>query len=222
MGLLFLLSGFFTQFVFPNTFELARENPLLRDHFLQQQLRWMSMPDAAYAREYYPGNAAFLEERVDWMIDDFLTELSSKLGRLKTHFKEVQRARTQLLALASDEPEKKRKARLNWKKSLKKVADRAEDLRDMLSYILLDLHRKSNFQARVEADPSNVGFRREIEFIEDQILKTEKRIREYFFLSTHRIHVHDLQGENMLIYLYRVRKMSKRLSQELESESLAG
>ena len=108
--------------------------------------------------------------------------------------------------------ESRREAQVRWKDSLKTMADEAEDLRKMLSYVLRGLDRKSDFKPEIEANANNSGFQKEIQFIQEQIIKAEQRIRDYFFVPTHTVNLQDLQGENVMIYLYRVGKMSKALS----------
>jgi hypothetical protein len=80
------------------------------------------------------------------------------------------------------------------------------------------LDNKSDFKPQIEADANNLGFQIEIRFIEEQIEKAEQRIKDYLFAPTHTVHLQDLQGQNMMIYLYRVEKMSKKLSQEIPSD----
>ncbi len=92
------------------------------------------------------------------------------------------------------------------------MADEAGDLRKTLSYVLRGLEDKSDFKPEIDAHLTNPGFLKEIQFIQGQIVKAEQRIRDYFFVPTHTVNLQDLQGENVMIYLYRVEKMSKALS----------
>lgn len=213
--LVLVVGGLFSGFVFPDTFEFGRQNPILRNYFLQRCLEATSHIDR-YGRRHYSGNTRFIERHADWLIDDFLAGMSKKLGALKTHFSEVQRAREEALSLAPNH-EGRRKAQLRWKDSLKAVADQAEDLRKRLSFILMGLDNKSHFTPQIKGDANTSGFQSEIRFIEEQIAKAEQRINDYFFVPTHEVNVENLKGENMMIYLYQVRKMSKKLSEELKS-----
>jgi hypothetical protein len=92
------------------------------------------------------------------------------------------------------------------------MADEAEDLRKILSYVLRGLDTKSDFKPEIEVDPTNSGFHKEIRFIQEQMVKAEQQIRDYFFVPTHTVNLQELQGENVMIYLYRVGKMSNALS----------
>ena len=92
------------------------------------------------------------------------------------------------------------------------MGDEAKNLRRSLSYVLRGLDNKSDFKPEIEADANNLEFQKEIKFMREQIVKAEQRIRDYFFVPTHTVNLQDLQGENVMIYLYRVERMSKALS----------
>ncbi len=200
----------FSGFLFSDTFEFARQNPVLRNHFLRQHIQMMSYMDV-YGNLRYRGNVRLLEQQVDRLVDDFLARVSHQLGTLKIHFNTVLRSREEMLSKASNQ-ESRREAQARWKDSLETMADEAEDLRKMLSYVLRGLDKKSDFKPEIEANANNSGFHNEIQFIQEQIVKVERRIRDYFFVPTHTVNLQDLQGENVMIYLYRVGKMSKALS----------
>jgi len=200
----------FSGFLFSDTFEFARQNPVLRNHFLRQHIQMMSYMDV-YGNLRYRGNVRLLEQQVDRLVDDFLARVSHQLGTLKIHFNTVLRSREEMLSKASNQ-ESRREAQARWKDSLETMADEAEDLRKMLSYVLRGLDKKSDFKPEIEANANNSGFHKEIQFIQEQIVKAERRIRDYFFVPTHTVNLQDLQGENVMIYLYRVGKMSKALS----------
>ncbi len=197
-------------FLFSDTLEFARENPVLRDHFLRQHIQMTSHMDL-YGNLRYRGNIRLLEREVDRLIDHFLGRVSHQLGTLKIHFNTVLRSREEMLSKASNQ-ESRREAQIRWKDSLETMADEAEDLRKILSHVLRGLDNKSDFKPEIEAKANNSGFHKEIQFIQEQIVKVEQRIRDYFFVPTHTVNLQDLQGENVMIYLYRVGKMSKALS----------
>ncbi|MCH7803318.1 MAG: hypothetical protein IH937_04475 [Acidobacteria bacterium] len=165
-----------------------------------------------YGNLRYRGNVRLLEQQVDRLVDDFLARVAHQLGTLKIHFNTVLRSRAETLSKASND-ESRRGAQARWKDSLKTMADEAEDLRKILSYVLRGLDKKSDFKPEIEANANNSGFHKEIRFIQEQIVKAERRIKDYFFVPTHTVNLQDLQGQNMMIYLYRVKKMSKKLSE---------
>ncbi len=212
--LFFLVWGTFsTGYLFSDNLECARDNPLLRNYFLQQHLQNMSYTDV-YGRRLYRGNMRFLEQSVDWLIDDFLARVSQKLDALKIHFNMALRNREETLSGAPD-PRSRLQAQARWKDSMEEVADKSKALRRTLSYVLRGLNSKSDFKPEIEAHAHISGFQKEIQFIQEQILKAEQRIKDYFLLPTHTINLEDLQGQNMMIYLYRVEKLSKELSASL-------
>ena len=212
--LLVVLGLFFSGFVFSDDSYFAPPNPTLRSYFLQQQLRQgMSFTDI-YGRTYYRGNARFLEQHVDRMVDDFLQRVSQKLYALKTRLNEVQQAREEVLRVAPDN-ESRRNTQKHWKDALKSLANEAKGLRKMLSFVFLDLDAKIDFKPQIQNDLGNLGFQKEISFIEEQIAKAAQRINDYFFLPTHTVEAKNLKGENMMIYLYRVEKIAQKLSKTL-------
>ncbi len=212
--LFFLVWGIFSaSYLFSDTLESGRDNPLLRNYFLQQHLQAMSYTDV-YGRRFYRGNVRFLEQSVDRLIDDFLARVSQKLDTLKLHFNTALRNREETLSETSNH-QSRHQAQARWKDSMEQMADEAKSLRRTLSYLLRGLKSKSNFKPEIEANAHNSGFQKEIQFIQEQILKAEQRIKDYFLLPTHTINLEDLQGQNMMIYLYRVEKLSKKLSASL-------
>lgn len=213
-ALLLLVLGIFCPgFVFSDDSNWGPPNPTLRNYFLQQQLQGMSYTDI-YGRTYYRGNVRFLEQHVDRLVDDFLKRVSQKLYALKTHLTEVQQAREAVLSLPPDS-QNKRNTQKQWKDSCKSLGKEAKGLRKMLSYVLRGLDNKNDFKPQIQNDAGNSGFQKEIKFIEEQIAKAERRINDYPFLPTHTVNAENLKGENMMIYLYRVEKISQKLSKEL-------
>jgi len=213
-ALLFLVLGtFFSGFLFSDNIYFTRPNPILRNYFLQRQLQGMSYTDI-YGRTYYRGNVRFLEQQVDRLVDDFLKRVSQKLYALKTHLNEVQQAREEVLSLVPDS-QNRRNTQKQWKDSCKSLGNEAKGLRKMLSYVPRGLDNKNDFKPQIQNDPGNSGFQKEIKFIEEQIAKAEQRINDYFFVATHTVNAENLKGENMMIYLYRVEKISQKLSKEL-------
>ena len=204
---------FFSGVLFSDGFESARKHPILRDHFLRHHIQMMSSMDA-YGNMRYRGNVRSLEQEVDRLVDQYMARLTQKLGALKIHFNTVLRSREEMLSETYND-ESRREAEARWKDSLKAMADEAEDLRKTLSNVLRGLDNKSDFKPQIDADSTNPGFQKEIRYIQEQIVKAEQRIRDYFFAPTHTVHLQDLQGQNMMIYLYRVEKTSKELSEHI-------
>lgn len=202
---------FFFRMAFPDTSPLARQNPVLRDHFLQLYLNTRPPPDFLGGR-YYEAEILFLERYVDRLVDDFLTQVNERLSRLEEHFGEVLQARERMLDASGENDERRQEVR--WKHSLEAMADEADDLRKMISHVLRGLDSKTDFKPVIHVQAGSSGYHHEINFIEEQLEKAERRIQNYFLSPTHTVHIQDLKGENMMIYLYRIRKMAEKLSQE--------
>ncbi len=182
----------------------ARHNPILREYFRRQFSGMRSS-----GRAGGPGRDRFNDALIDRQIDHYLTELRKKLALLKTHFGEVERERETIRQGASTQA--RRQARVNRRRALGGVQDQAGDLWNMLRYIFVTLEDKGDFKPLIETTDTGSLFEKEIQFIGEQIEKAEKRITQYFFETESTISLEDLQGENMLIYLYRAREMAKRL-----------
>ena len=200
------LVSFLGPLGFADTLDVARQNPILRDHFLQLYLNTRVYPP--FGEGSYRADLRFLEGYVDRSIEDYLKRVNERLGSLKAHMSDVQRARRELRAASEDE---RGKAGRRWIASLKEVSDQAESLRKMIANVLGGLDRKNNFRIEMSDNARVTTYLEEIQFMEEQILKAEQRIQDYFFVPTHVVQVEDLKGENMMIYLYRVRKMAERL-----------
>lgn len=100
---------------FSERYGLARQNPILREHFRERL-----QPDFGYhIRVWSPGGQSerYLEMQNDGLIEDFLNNLKRKLDALRSNFAEVRRAGNQLTAATGpgDDP---RKARAHLRKSL--------------------------------------------------------------------------------------------------------
>ncbi len=182
----------------------ARHNQILREYFRGQ---FSGMRSTGSTR--FPGSDRFNDALIDRQIDHYLTELREKLALLKTHFGEVERERETIRQASSTQA--RRQARVNRKRALGEVQDQAGDLWNMLRYIFVSLEDKGDFKPLIETTDTGSLFDKEIQFIGEQIEVAEKRITQYFFEADSTISLEDLQGENMLIHLYRVREMAKRL-----------
>jgi hypothetical protein len=89
-----------------------------------------------------------------------------------------------------------------------------------LSYPFAGLDSKEKLRYRIVSDPQNEAFEREVEFLEEQLTKAEERINDYLFAPTHTVSAESLRGENMLIHLYRVHKVSQLLEKQISPREL--
>ena len=182
----------------------ARHNPILREYFRRQ---FSGMRSTGSTR--FPGSDRFNDALIDRQIDHYVTELREKLTLLNTHFEEVEREREAIRQAAS--PQARGQARVSRRRALDGVQDQAGDLWNMLRYIFVALEDKGDSKPVIETTDTGSLFEKEIQFMGEQIGKAEKRITQYFFETERTISLEDLQGENMLIHLYRVREMAKKL-----------
>lgn len=214
---LLALPALLSSFVLADTFELRRQNPILRNYFLFQfyktaaSLSISGTHNDGNIDEFYLRNSGPI---IDRRIDDFLAKVSRKLESLTTALKEAYRARREALTTTLA-PDARRSAEMRWKKSLKEVADQAGDLHLMLAIVLVDLDGKDRFKPKIGSEAPKAGFEEEMKFIEKQITKAERQINHYFSALSHTVGLQDLRDGNMLIWLHRARKMAKKLSSQL-------
>ena len=157
----------------------------------------------------FPGSDRFNDALIDRQINHYVTELREKLTLLQTHLGEVERESEAIRE--ADSNQARRQARVSRKRALDGVQDHAGELWNMLRYIFVALEDKGDFKPLIETTDTGSLFEKEIQFMGEQIGKAEKRITQYFFETESTISLEDLKGENMLIHLYRVREMAKRL-----------
>ena len=182
----------------------ARQNPILRAYFRKQFANMRSFRNMPSWRD-----DPFVEDFVDRQIDHFLSELREKLVLLRARFAHVEQGREAILEAASAEQVKP--AQLRWKRSLRGVEKQAGDLWNMLRYVFTELKDRDGFKPRISRQDKESVFRKQMESMGQQINKAEKRIKQYFFEAESTVSLEDLKDENMLIHLYHVREMSKKL-----------
>jgi hypothetical protein len=191
----------------PENAPLARQNTILRAYFRKQSLTVRSFHNSPASR-----NDPFVENFVDRQIDHFLSELQEKLLLLRSHFFSVQVSRTALLEVTS--AEERQPALLRWENSLSQVERHSKDAWNMLRYVFTDLEDRDSFKPRLNSHDVESIFRRQTEFMGEEIAEAERKIQDYFFDSSHTVQLEDLKGENMLIHLYHVRQLAKKLKDE--------
>jgi hypothetical protein len=188
----------------PENAPLARQNTILRAYFRKRFATMRSFHNTPVSR-----NDPFAEDFVDRQIDHFLSELQEKLLLLRSHFSSVQASRSALLEVIS--AEERQPARLRWENSLRQVERNSKDVWNMLRYVFTDLEDRDRFKPRFNFHDVESIFRRQTEFMGEEIAEAERKIKHYFFESGSTVQVEDLKGENMLIHLYHVRQLAKKL-----------
>ncbi len=181
----------------------ARQNPILRAHFRRQFTDMRSFGTRARSRR-----DPFLDDYVDRQIDHYLSELREKLADLNNHFAQVEQAQQTILQGSSAQAIGQ--ARVQWRNALKGVQEEAGDLWNMLRFVLTALEDKGALKP-LEAQRPDSLYEKETQFIGEKIGKAEKRITEYLFQVESVVQLEDLKGENMLIHLYQVREMAKKI-----------
>ena len=152
---------------------------------------------------------ALAERFVDHQINNYLHDIRTKLDSLKTHFAELERAGNVLREegrIAEKEETQRR-----WEGARKEVEKLANSLRSMLSYVFTGLKSKDDFKPRIDDAAGQDVFLRETRFMGKQIAESERRIVQYLFELNSTISLDELQGDNMVISLYRVRQMARAL-----------
>ena len=196
----------------------ATANPILREHF-RRPLLWTGSEMEVYLMPHFGRHPAaprslpgrLTERRVDALIEQFVEKLGGKLEALKQHFEEASRARMWAVDTGLHKAGGNRLALVQWKKSLQKVADKANDIRKMLSPVMIGLKSKSKYRPKLQ-NFRDSGFLHEMEFIGEEISKSEQRIRQLFVTCSPTVEVEDLMDGGVLLSLHRVRVMSKELS----------
>jgi hypothetical protein len=155
-------------------------------------------------------NDLFVENFVDRQIDYFLSELQEKLSLLRFHFSHVEASRVNLLEVSS--PQEQRSARLQWENSLREVKRYSGDAWNLLRYVFTGLEDRDRFTARFSSYDMESGFRQQLEFMGEEIVEAERKIKHYFFQSGSTVLVEDLRDGNMLLHLYHVRQMAEKLN----------
>ncbi|MEE8349517.1 MAG: hypothetical protein V3R94_08110 [Acidobacteriota bacterium] len=185
----------------------ARQNSILRTHFRKQFAAMRSLHNSPSWR-----NDPFIEDFIDRQIDHYLVELQDKLAGLRAYLDQVQVSRTALLELASGED--RRSAVRQWENSLKQVERHSGDIWNQLRYVFTGLEDKDRFKPRFNTNDKESLFQPQMQYLEEEVAEAEKEIQLYFFEASRTIAVEDIKGENMLIHLYHVRQMAKKLKGE--------
>jgi hypothetical protein len=190
--------------------QMLRQNPTLRGYFSRQALDSHSSVDR-FGQRQFRGSPDELERHTDRLIEHFHRRLVSNLEDLDSRFQDAQQARSDWLSAPQGAAER----RLLWSRSrsaLDEVAGRARDLRRLLSFPLVSLDSRDDFDPDIPPESAASGFEAEFAFLEEELARAVEEIEGYFLVPTHTVTVHDLQSPNMMIHLHRVREMARALS----------
>ena len=185
----------------------ARQNPILRRHFRRQFARTFE----SLARG---PDDPFMERYIDAQIDYYLKQLRVRLLRMKVGYSTARETIDE--AAGSPKKDLLLAQRQRWKNALKQLADAANGLRSMIETILVGgLEGKGDLKPKVGPSGKATAFASEMKFLEDEIGLAEQQILAYFFAQTHTVEVDEIRNQNMLVHLYRVREMAKKLRKAL-------
>ena len=184
----------------------ALQNPILRSHFRDQFLSLHSFG------EPHKTPSMFAQNFVDRQIKHFLDRVEGKLESLHNSVDDLIEIRRQV---ADRESELNSKVRCQWRERTRKISGSAEDLRQMLAVIFLQLRSKDDFQAQVNRAENNFLFEVEIRHLNRETEAATRLIRSYLFNATSTVHITDLGHTNMLIFLYHIRQRARMLQKRI-------
>lgn len=183
----------------------ARQNPILRDYFRTRIVEMRGV--SAWPKE------RFIDHFVDLHIDNYVLDLLEKLDLLKANSGRLDQAGGELQRTNSSDG--LASPRMRYVRALEEIETAAEEARKMLGRVFTKLASREAFEPQITADGRQSAYENERQYLSDQIQKAERKITQYLFGSTNVVQLQDLQGETMLIHLYRIEEMAKKLKQIL-------
>ena len=184
----------------------ALQNQILRSHFRDQFLSLRSFV------EPYETPSKFAQTFVDRQIKHLLDRVEGKLEILQNSVDDLIEIRRQV---ADRESELNSKVRSQWRERIRKISGSAEDLRQMLAVIFLQLRAKDDFQPQLSRAENNFLFEVEIRHLNRETEAATRLIRSYLFNAASTVHITDLRHTNMLIFLYHIRQMARMLQKKI-------
>ncbi len=188
--------------------EAAVQNPILRAHFtwVAMEARALIRPDGRriYRRDF------FLEQRVEYLVRAFLTDLIQRRREFNDAVEVAQLARQRALRQPAN-----REARRVFKSSLQRVDKRAGRLRSLLRPVLSEFDSKSGTHSAVQGDFSSNGFELELQEIAAHAEVIEQLIESSFFQLSHTVEATTLGKGNMLIRLHQVQQLAGELARRV-------
>jgi hypothetical protein len=160
----------------------------------------------------------FVEEFVDRQIDAFIGEIRSKLEELKTNLSVAEKLRERLIS-ENMQPSVLHSAVRAFDAALEETEDSADDLRDMLSTVLVGLERKGSFKESIFESSYGNWYEKEVRYIRERITDSEKRIHSYLFESRNVVHANELKEESMMTCLFFAEQMAKIIRKDMEKHN---
>jgi hypothetical protein len=185
----------------------TRQNPILREYFRERVTAntivlpsWNRRPRPAFS-------TPLVERRIDYLIAEFLKKLKENRILLRTHLEDYLTER-QLLANAENYSQWNA-GLTSLESSLKKIEDLSKRLRKDLSFPLVALKSKSDFEAKLTEVSLGSVFEVETSFLKREITLADSKISEYFFTPKNTISVQALSSDTMMSHLHKVQKMAQ-------------
>ena len=183
----------------------ALQNPILRAYF-RARVRTVSPSQR--------GNPV-LEKSVDHMIRQYLRVLIRQRKQLSASLAMVVQSRQRFVSTTSSGA--RIEALRGWKTSLNTLAHDADQLRSTWNQVFRLSYKKTNWTGLDEGS-ANEAYRREVDFLRDQVDRIEERINNYLFEGKPVVEVEDLRSDNLLALLIRVRRLARELRHRLSQE----
>lgn len=183
------------------------ENPLLRQFFADQ------ITGRSLGQRPQPLGDEFFERVVDMQIESFGKKVDQDLTELLATTDSARQLRERWVRAKKDPERKEAAAALAV--VLRRVADRADGLADLLQAVFTELRRNKKLDLTIENSDADDGYLRQMTFIEEQVAKSEQLIRDYLFRPAQTIRLTDLSSENMLVRLDWVESVAKRVADKL-------
>ncbi len=209
----FLIAVLLISSAYSESIGYGLQNPLLRAHFRKRLINMASAPDR-FGGRIYRIDLRSLERDVDRLATHYLRELDKKIAALRHSYDEVATLRQALLTTEEDLQTRRRLLR-DWRERFDDLEDSADDLKDAVRLILPWVKGKTDFNPELLITADNPAFETEIVYIGTQIEQAEKRIREFFFTPNHTVTLAELSGDNVVIQLFRIEKLSKQIKTSL-------
>ena len=184
----------------------ALQNQILRSHFRDQ---FLSLHGTV---EPHESPSKFSETFVDRQIKHFLTRVEEKLDVLQSSVDALIEIRRQVV---DEKIEVDATVRRQWRERTREISNKAEDLREKLAAIFLQLRAKDDFKPRVSRAENNSFFEVEIRHLNRETEAAAQLIRSYLFNAASTVHITDLRHTNMLIFLYHIRQMARMLQEKV-------
>jgi len=193
--------------------QVTRTNPILLNYF-RNQLIGADSHAGARGRRRFALDPRSVNQHASALAEDFLSQVTRKLDALRDGFENVQHARSEaLLGSVRFKPG----VQARWSASLKKVSDEAGDLHGMLNLVFDGVDSKGPSMPEIDSRSLGSGFEKETEMMGDQILRADRRIREFLSGERFSISVDELRDEDMLMLLSRVQAEAKEMRRTLDA-----